>query len=164
MSALANFSYSNPLHVEVARGLVRYAVGRHLFCSCGSALDATRAVQFRYLGRENVACGHCFDSLPPSQVSEVFDGRLLWPAREPEPKREPMRNVAHLGDVHVGDRVELRVGGHFVPVKVVGTFHRNSYGTRRQCRTFFYGVNERTNREVRFTAAKVRRFLPRDAA
>lgn len=161
-----DIDYSNPLHVEAARGLLSFACGRGLFCGCGKVLDRRTAVQWTFrsgesaISHEIVACGSCFDSPSWAKggVSDVLDGRLLWPKVEPKPKAPPRRNVAHHSDLKVGDRVELRLRGNFVPV-VIRAERGARQGAFSRRAAHFIGTNERTGRDVRFTAAKVRAIL-----
>lgn len=176
----ANDIIDSILGDELKRNVLRYACSRAISCGCGRVLDCRSAVSWAWrpatpaglVAQEFVACGQCFDRVRGASgeaiayfdatAAEVYDGRKLWVLAPKRPAQPPKRNVARQADLHAGQRVVVRVSGRDSTVKILGTRTRTIYGSRsgvNSTRQYFVGVNERTGRDVKFTAAKVRQIL-----
>ena len=59
---------------EVNKGLVKYAVGRAIFCpDCSGILDYRRTVLITGVGKAGIACGKCWDKRKAALIKKHGD-------------------------------------------------------------------------------------------
>jgi len=150
---------------EVARSLLRYAVGRSMLCArCSKVLDVSASVLFDVFGRTSILCAPCYSLLPDvTGHTEVYDGRVLFPPKAEATPRPPRQKRAPAPRPAEGETWEAKVSGRLVSV-TVESIHEDSqriyvrYGPDRFRRRTRYAVlNRRTGRRIVVSRNRLRR-------